>query len=220
MGRLMQAHFLDHQSVSFSERDILQSILALVGRERIELDPCYCIGSFYDGLLQPRYKFDLLPRGPGIVQADCRELPLWPETIDSIMFDPPFIAGGMGTMQMIKNYGRHESMPEFFEFLRDSFIEFYRVLKYKGALIVKIQDQVDARYNFFTHIVCADLGYSIGLYPRDLRIYVNPHRIPRVGMKIQQHARKIHSYYWIFEKSRKARYVEKKLPYRIEIKEE
>src|SRR5688572_3845076 len=81
------------KSVGFSQTEIIKDILKLhCDGKDIDCDPTYSKGNFYkDGINQPRLKFDLFPQLEGIEQADCRNLPIENESVEVIMFDPPFL---------------------------------------------------------------------------------------------------------------------------------
>ena len=84
------------KSISFDEQEIIRDILYLhCNNKDIELDPTYSIGNFNkNGLHQPEHKFDIEPKIDTVIKADCRDLPIDSNSINVIMFDPPFVMGG------------------------------------------------------------------------------------------------------------------------------
>lgn len=80
------------KSISYNQEEIIKWIIALYCPNGIELDPTYSKGNFYKNIPEPKYKFDLFPQNDDVVRADCRELPVKSGSIQSIMFDPPFVA--------------------------------------------------------------------------------------------------------------------------------
>ena len=81
------------RSISYDQTEILKNILVLhVPSGQIDCDPTYSKGKFYaSGVIpQPRLRFDLYPSGPGVEKADCRHLPIPDESLQCMMFDPPF----------------------------------------------------------------------------------------------------------------------------------
>ena len=81
------------RSVSTDQTEILQWILKLYVPEGcFEADSTYSKGGFYKGIPPPRLCFDLTPQVDGVIQADCRNLPLADCSISSLVFDPPFLA--------------------------------------------------------------------------------------------------------------------------------
>jgi hypothetical protein len=80
-------------SISFSQTEIINNILKLhVKNHIIDCDCTYSLGKFYDstGIHKPKYKFDINPQLPEVIKADSRNLPLEDNSIEYIMFDPPF----------------------------------------------------------------------------------------------------------------------------------
>jgi hypothetical protein len=80
--------------------------------------------------------------------------------------------------------------------------EYYRVLQENGILIFKCQDTVSGGKNYFSHVWIMNKAYEIGFYPKDLFILISKHRIISGKHKNQQHARKFHSYFWVFKKEK------------------
>jgi len=189
------------RSVSDSQDELLKNIVSLYCPQGIECDPTYGRGVFYKSISKPRLCYDIDPKVEGIQQADCRHLPIEDSSIKSIMFDPPFIAGGRidgkdGVMKA--RYGMYPTVPALWSMYRDSMVEFARVLEYHGILIVKCQDTVAGRMQCLSHVEIVNLGLSVGLFPEDLFILVANHRLIRDGQKMQIHARKYHSYFIVF----------------------
>ena len=81
------------KSVYSDEAELLRMVIRLHCHNGFELDPTYSTGNFYKTIPQPKYKFDIDPQSREVIQADCRKLPLENESVESIMFDPPFVAG-------------------------------------------------------------------------------------------------------------------------------
>lgn len=82
-------------TISYNQEEIIRNIIKLYCPNGIECDPTYSRGIFYKNIPKPKFKFDLDPQREGVIKADCRNLPLIKSSLTSIMFDPPFIAGGV-----------------------------------------------------------------------------------------------------------------------------
>ena len=82
------------KTTSHSQEEIIASILKLHSANGcIDLDPTYSKGVFYKGSIkEPRYCFDIEPKFPHVGQACATKLPLPDNHVDTIMFDPPFLA--------------------------------------------------------------------------------------------------------------------------------
>jgi len=195
------------KSISFDEQEIIRDILYLHANGKdIDCDPTYSIGNFYKkGLKQPKYKFDLNPQVDGVLQADARCLPLENESQEVIMFDPPFICGipGNAPIGIIKNrFGYYKNVLELWSFYSDAIKESYRILKKEGILIFKCQDTIDAGKQYFSHVQVMNYAVNVGYYPKDLFELYTKTRIIDRDITLQKHARKFHSYFWVFQKSK------------------
>jgi len=78
--------------------------------------------------------------------------------------------------------------------------EAFRVLRDKGVLITKCQDEVSAGRQRLTHVEIINEYESMGFYSKDLFVVTRPNK-PGVSRIIdQKHARKNHSYFLTFIK--------------------
>jgi tRNA G10 N-methylase Trm11 len=176
-----------------------------------ELDPCFSIGSFYEknGIKSPTHKFDIEPQAKGVIQASAEKLPIASGSIQSIMFDPPFLATsgpvyeesrkGIGESNIITGrFSAFQSREKLWEWYKECLIEFKRVLKNDGVLVFKCQDAVSSAKNYFSHCFIMNKAVEAGFYPKDMFILLAKNRIIGGNHAIQQHARKFHCYYWVF----------------------
>lgn len=196
-------------TISYDQNEIIENILHLHSlNQKIDLDPTYSVGNFYkNGLAQPEYKFDLVPQVEGVLQSDARHLPLGDSEVETIMFDPPFVIGGElhdgikeGSSIIAKRFSNFTSWEELQDLYYNSLKEFYRILKPKGIVIFKCQDCVACSKQHFSHVEVMNYAVQLGFYPKDLFILLAKNRL--TDGRIQQHARKFHSYFWVFEKSK------------------
>ena len=201
------------KSISYDQSEIIRNILELyVPNKTIDCDPTYCIGSFYKntGITAPRFKFDIKPQLDDVVQADCRNLPIEDKSLDCIMFDPPFLATKGVSLEkndannrINKWYGVYDNEKELHRMYVDSMAEFYRILRNDGILIFKCQDKTSGRKQYYSHIFIQNEAVKLGFYPEDLFILLAKQRIVADWQAAnQKHARKYHSYFWVFRKCR------------------
>jgi hypothetical protein len=198
-------------SIGYDEQQIIANILSLHSKEnKIDCDPTYSVGNFYkSGIPKPKYIFDKYPQpglGTRVIQASANNLPLNDESINTIMFDPPFVIGGElhegikeGSSIIQKRFTGFNSFFELKQMYFLSLREFYRILKDNGIVIFKCQDQVSSAKQHFIHVWIMYKAMELGFYPKDLFILLSKNRL--TDKRIQQHARKFHSYFWVFEKS-------------------
>lgn len=189
------------KSISFSQTEIIQSIIGLYHPDGIECDVTYAKGNFYSKITKPYLKYDLSPQTKDTIKADCRDLPIHTGTIGSLMFDPPFVASwrvDSEPLKIEKYYSRIKGIKNLLKMYEDSIMEFSRVIRTGGILIVKCQDTTYANQNYFNHIDIHNYATAYGFRALDLFILLANKRF--IGPGIQRSARKYHSYFWVFKK--------------------
>jgi tRNA G10 N-methylase Trm11 len=197
------------KSIGYNQQEIIRDILALHnGGRNIECDPTFSRGIFYKGLNRPRLTFDLVPQDELTIQADCRNLPLGDESVESIMFDPPFVIS-KGPSLLLSKEGQNKIHSRFSSFENvvqlgrmywESLVEFRRILKRRGILIFKCQDTVSGGINIMSHCEVWKMAQELEFYPKDLFILLSKGRMNSGKWKTQRHGRKHHSYFWVFIK--------------------
>jgi len=198
----MKSHY---KSVFENEQELLKALIDIhLGGKDIELDPMYFKGNFYkDGVNEPKYKFDLNPQVEGVEKADAGFLPL-PiefEGIESVILDPPFLFGVHGKTKEYYSSKTHTIFADFNELEQCYFNiikEACRYLKPNGIMIFKCQDYTDSKTTM-THCLVKDLAERWGFYAKDIAILVKPNKITNPNTT-QRHLRKIHTYFWVFQK--------------------
>lgn len=206
-----------------NNEDIFPDILKLhVPKGSIIADVTYGKGVFWKKVPKDWYK--LLPSDikTGI---DCRKLPYENNSIDCVVLDPPYMEGfyrrskkhlaGNGSYATFReSYSdgsarKIKTGPKYHAAVLDMYFkagsEAYRVLRENGVLIVKCQDEVSANRQNLTHVEIINEYESIGFYTKDLFIVVRTNRPAVSRIKKQVHARKNHSYFIVFVKTKKTR---------------
>ena len=153
---------------------------------------------------------------------NSKNLPYENESLDAVVFDPPYMEsfyrnqteqiGGTGTHYAFRraySSGKgnekgesgkyHDAVTEMYI---KSGIEAYRVLKEKGIYIVKCQDEVSANKQRLTHVEIITAFEQIGFYCEDLFVVIRNNKPVISRLKKQVHARKNHSYFLIFRKTK------------------
>ena len=152
---------------------------------------------------------------------DCRNLPYGNKSLDAVVLDPPYMEGlyravtshmaGSGTHASFRHaYSNgkptEDDGPKWHDAVVDMYIkagrEAYRVLKRDGILIVKCQDEVSANKQRLTHVEIITAYESVGFYTKDLFVLMRMNRAGVSRLKKQEHARKNHSYFLVFQKRR------------------
>lgn len=200
------------KSISYNEQEIISWVLQLHCNTPIELDPTYSKGNFYKGNFEePKYKFDLYPQIAGVEQANAENLPLPDESINTMMFDPPFLATKGKSLttenssnKINKRFGVYPTEKELHQFYLNALTEFYRILKPNGILIFKCQDKVSSGKQYFSHLFIMNEAQKMGFYCKDMFILLAKNRlVADWQLKSQKNARKFHSYFLVLEKSNK-----------------
>ena len=90
-------------TINYSQHEIIKNIITLhLGGQDIECDPTYSKGNFYKGINKPIYRYDLYPKGQDVIESCSTSLPLSKASLNSLIFDPPFLAT-TGPSLKIKN---------------------------------------------------------------------------------------------------------------------
>ncbi len=191
-----------YKSVFENEGDLLVAILDLHNGGMIpDCDPMFFKGNFWkDWGDYPKYVFDIKPQEKWIPQVDATKLPLENNSLGSIILDPPFMFGGHGKQAEFYSSKTHGmlSWVDLQELYKGILKEAHRVLSKKGVLIFKCQDYTDSKTTM-THALVYNWATEIGFYAKDLAILVKPNKITNPNTT-QRHLRKIHTYFWVFQK--------------------
>lgn len=150
--------------------------------------------------------------------VDCRALPYEDASFDCVVLDPPYMEGlfrrakgqlaGAGTHRAFResysNGMETEGGPKYHEAVLDLYYragrEALRVLRPRGILVVKCQDEVSANQQRLTHVEIINEFQTLGFYTKDLFVVVRTNRPVVSRMIRQEHARKNHSYFLVFVK--------------------
>ena len=205
----MEKDFKPVKSVYTSNFEAIRNIMDLYKIERFDLDCTYSKGNFWKDLPGPTYKSDLFPVNESVVEANSENLPFGDNSMKSIMYDPPFVvAGGSyksnkeGSSIIAKRFEGYTTYNDLKVNYFNTLKELYRICDKGGYVVMKCQDTVSGGKNHFTHCLIMNMALQIGFYPRDMFVLTSNVRINSFGTKWtkQEHARKYHSYFWVFEK--------------------
>lgn len=139
------------------------------------------------------------------LKADFTNLPYRDESLDAIVIDPPY--GELGRGELGRKFGTVQSYnlgpingtEALIVLYRKSILEAWRVLKQKGICIIKCQDSHESQNQRWIHIYLHNIAIDTGFVPEDLFVLMM-WNTPIMRHDFQLHARKNHSYFWVFTK--------------------
>lgn len=203
--------------------EVFPQILALhVPKNSVVADVTWGKGVFWKNVPEGLYEVKATDIATG---TDCRNLPYENTSIDCVILDPPYMEGfyrkntshkaGSGTHTAFREaYSNGDESNDSYKgtkkwhgVVTDMYFqagaEAYRVLKDKGVLIIKCQDEVSANLQWLTHVEIINHYEELGFYTKDLFIIVRPNKPGVSRLVSQRHARKNHSYFIVFIKKPK-----------------
>jgi hypothetical protein len=198
--------------------DVFPHVLALyVAAGSKVADVTYGKGVFWKAVPKDRYRLLATDLKTGV---DCRSLPYEAGGLDCLVFDPPYMHTPGGTAhvnhQNYENYYANNaeangSEKKYHEAVLDLYFktanEAKRVLRNEGIFIVKCGDEVCANQQRLTHVELINEFCSQGFVIEDLFVLLRNNR-PGVSRVLRQvHARKNHSYFLVFRKSKARRLI-------------
>jgi hypothetical protein len=199
-----------------TNEDVFPNVISLyVAPGSAVADVTYGKGVFWKRVPEGMYRLLATDLRNGV---DCRNLPYGDASIDCVVFDPPYMHTPGGTAHVNhQNYedyyqnnsaesgsGKkyHEAVLELYFKAAD---EAQRVLRSEGIYIVKCGDEVCANQQRLTHVELINELTRKGFVMEDLFVLLRNNR-PGVSRVIRQvHARKNHSYFLVFRKSKRKR---------------
>lgn len=189
------------RSVSGNQNDILRNILTLYIKENtFECDLTYSIGIFYQRLEKPKFKFDKFPQSDEVMPLDSAySLP--EGSIKSVVIDLPFIVCPTpGNIMVKERFSAFCSEQELIDTNKEMLKLAYRLLAPNGYLVVKTQDTNHTGRQIWTSFIAQQYARELGFTMEDMFILVATHAIVGKTLIQQKHARKYHSYFFVFRK--------------------
>ncbi len=169
-------------------------------------------GVFWRGVPEDAYELLATDLQDGV---DARDLPYEDESLDGVVFDPPYMHTPGGTAhvnhQNFESYYQNNQAKsgggggkKYHEAVLDLYFlaarEAFRVLKRGGVYIVKCADEVCANRQRLTHVEIINELAEIGFVVEDLFVLLQKGKPGVSRVKRQVHGRKNHSYFLVFVK--------------------
>ena len=214
------------KSIGYNQHAMIRDILDLhCGGKGIDLDITYSVGNFYghfkvkddDGSIrefdieEPKLKFDVDPQVEGVEKLDpWGDWPVEDNSQDVVMVDLPFVVGPRDCASMFngndnsnrigKRFSSYYPRQEMFDSYEHHIKNAYRVLKDGGILIWKCQATVSGSIQLMTPYYSCRVAEDTGFYIKDEFVLLAKQRLISGKVNKQQHARKFHSYFYVFQK--------------------
>jgi tRNA G10 N-methylase Trm11 len=190
-------------SIIGKNEDLIPVVLNLYAKDDFKIaDVTYGNGNFWKKVDTDKY--DLYPSDlkSGI---DFRHLPYVDETFDMVVIDPPYMhSSSTPIIETLDSTYRNNKRGGWgtnfvYSLYKDGMTEAKRVLNKNGILLIKCQDQVESGKNNFDHIVIYNMAMELNFLAEDLFVLTRIGQ-PMMRHSYQLHARKNHSYLWVFRK--------------------
>jgi hypothetical protein len=176
--------------------DLFPKVLSLyVPEGSVIADVTYGKGVFWKNVDTSKYVLKASDLMDGV---DFRSLPYEDSSIHALVLDPPYMHDGKTVHKALnKNYrNNHEPTTSHASVIRlyaGGILEATRVLKKKGVIIVKCQDEAESGKQRLSHVELIQLLERFGFEIVDLFVLVQD-KVPLMRHQYQKSARKNHSY--------------------------
>ena len=159
------------------------------------LDMTYGLGNFWDTPgIKERYRLVTMDmERPAHVRGVLEHPPFKAESFDAVVLDPPY--ANQGSEHTLK--AGTASRTVYLMYL-EGIKAAAALLRAGGALLVKCQDSIESGRQHWAVQYVLSMGLTSGLTAEDLFILVQD-GTPAMRHPYQKHARKNHSYFWVFK---------------------
>lgn len=192
------------KTVSENQSEILSNILRLyVQTNTFDCDLTYSIGNFYKNIPSPHFKFDKFPQEENVFPLSQISAIVEKGSLHSIVMDLPFIIRNVKKQnsKIDLRFSHFSSLKELFDTNKEMLQLSYELLSKNGYLIVKTMDFTYAYKQIWLSNFIQNEAFQIGYILEDIFILVTKTRMIRSNnMEQQRHARKYHSFFFVFRK--------------------
>lgn len=195
------------KSVSDNQNEILCNILRLYAKSNtFDCDLTFSVGNFYRQIDKPHFRFDINPQTEGVKHLnEAYDIPSY--SLHSIVIDLPFIVnanskGGFSEHSKIaKRFDFFTSETELYKTYDDMIKLAYDKLSYGGFLVVKLMDVCGPNGQIWISNYVQNKAKEFGFIHDDTFILIARTKYLYSNGRQQRHARKYHSYFFVFRKS-------------------
>lgn len=192
-------------SITGKNETLIPSVLNVYAQDGCKIaDVTYGNGNFWKKIDLAKYDFYPSDIKTGI---DFRNLPYKNNSFDIVVLDPPYLHRSSTPINedLDKTYSNNKRDGHGTKYVhnlyRSGIMESHRVLNENGLVFVKCQDQIMSGKNVFDHIAIYKMAVELNFLPEDLFVLTRIGQ-PMMRHKYQVHARKNHSYLWVFRKNK------------------
>jgi hypothetical protein len=190
-------------SVFSEDKAVLQAISDVFLKGKwFDLDCTYSKGIFYKDIKQPRMKSDLVPLFDDVLSMDSTKLELLSdESIENIVFDPPFLfrdRKSINADKMCERFSYFKTYDELLKMYKESLDCFHKRLISKGFVFFKCQDMTDGKF-YCTHNDIIQYATKNGFELKDIIIKATNKKLQRDAVQ-QNCVAKVHSYWLVLKK--------------------
>lgn len=190
--------------INDNQDEILFNILRLyVGESSFDCDLTYSVGVFYRNLPQPSMKYDKYPQLDDVLYLE-QAYDIENGSLHSVVVDLPFIVKNSEkdaqSSMIAQRFNCFYSVEELYQANVDILNLAYSKLHKDGFLITKTMDFVYAAKQYWISNFVQNKAAKKGFILEDIFILVSKHKILSAKEGKQHHARKFHSYFFVFRK--------------------
>ena len=193
------------KSVSDSQDVILSNILRLYIKQRtFDCDLTYSIGNFYLHLPKPNLRYDKYPQSDD-VKSLSEVTQITENSLHSVVIDLPFVVKSEKNAEHSKiaqRFSHFNTLNELLQTNIDMLQLAWRLLSKDGFLVYKTMDLLLDNKQIWLGNYVQNKAFEIGFNLEDMFILTAKTRMIRTRGTIQRHARKFHSYFFVFSKNR------------------
>lgn len=190
-------------SISDNQDEILSSILRLyIDGKQFECDITYSRGVFYKHIPQPPLKFDKYPQSEEVSPLD-NFYDIEECSLSSIVVDLPFLIKGSDVnykSMMADRFNSFRTVRELYETNKAILQHTYSKLSKGGILVFKTMDIIYGGVQHWIGTYVQNTANEIGYKLVDMFILYAKTKVLTNVNNTQRHARKFHSYFFVFRK--------------------
>ena len=191
------------KSISDSQNEILNNILFLyVKKDTFDIDLTASTCVFYHQIPRPRLLFDKYPQMNEIKPlADAYQLEN--NTYHSIVIDLPFLVKNEKSAQsslIAQRFNCFHSLEELYATNESMMRLAFRLLSKGGYLVLKTMDLCYANKQYWISTFVQNKANEIGFILVDTFVLIAKNKVLTTVGEQQHHARKFHSYFYVFQK--------------------